>query len=121
MKEVVSERNRGESNAKTAVPGRAVEGAAKKASQIAIALQYEPGRDAAPRVIATGKGAVAEQIIAIAFANGVKVREDADLAEILSVLEVDSIIPLEVLATIAEILAYVYRANGAVIPGMKSQ
>ena len=50
-----------------------------------------------------------------------KVREDADLAEILSVLEVDSIIPVEVLATVAEILAYVYRANGAELPEMRPQ
>ena len=47
-----------------------------------------------------------------------KVREDADLAEILSVLEIDSVIPVEVLATVAEILAFVYRANGAEMPEM---
>ena len=102
----------------TAVPSRSTEYAAKKARQIAVALHYEPEREFAPRVVATGKGAVAEQILAIAFANGVKVREDADLAEILSALEVDSVIPVEVLATVAEILAFVYRANGAEMPEM---
>ena len=65
----------------------------------------------APRITATGKGAVAEQILEIAFASGVKVREDADLAEVLGALDVDSIVPTEALATVAEILSYVYRAN----------
>ena len=114
-------RDAGKSEIEQAVPSQTTESAAKKARQIAIALQYEPGRESAPRVVATGRGAVAEQILAIAFANGVKVRQDADLAEILSVLEVDSIIPVEVLATVAEILAYVYRANGAELPEMRPQ
>ena len=65
------------------------------------------------RVSATGRGAVAEQIIAIAFDHGVRVREDADLAEILAALDVDSPIPLGALSTVAGILTYVYRANGA--------
>jgi flagellar biosynthesis protein len=80
---------------------------------VAVALSYEPGRDNAPRVVASGSGALAEQILAIAFANGVKVREDADLAEILAAIEVDFEIPVEVFAAVAEILVYVYRANGA--------
>lgn len=83
---------------------------------IAVALDYEPVRDAAPKVVATGKGAVAEQILEIAFAHGVKVREDADLAELLSAVDIDTEIPLEALAAVAEILAYVYRANGQMPP-----
>jgi len=67
----------------------------------------------APRVIAAGRGTVAEQILALAFANGVKVREDADLAELLSAVDLDSEIPLEAFTAVAEILSYVYRANGA--------
>ncbi len=80
-------------------------------SQVAVALRRDPDRDQAPRITATGRGAVAEQILAIAFAHGVKVREDADLAEALATLELDSPIPPAVFATVAEILAYVYRAN----------
>ena len=79
---------------------------------IAVALADEPESPSAPRVVAGGRGAVAEQIIQIAFANDVRVRQDADLAQILSAVEVDSEIPLEALAAVAEILAYVYRANG---------
>ncbi len=77
----------------------------------AAALEHVEGRGESPRVIAAGQGALAEKIVAIALANGVKVREDADLAEILAALEVDSPIPDAALATVAEILAYVYRAN----------
>lgn len=79
----------------------------------AVALQYERGIDDAPRVVATGKGALAEQILAIADAQGIKVRKDADLIEILSTLEVDSVIPLEAFAAVAEILSYVYAANAS--------
>lgn len=90
-----------------------LEGLDARRRQIAVALQYDQRRGALPRVTASGAGAVAEQILAAAFAAGVKVREDADLAEILAAVEVDSEIPLEALAAVAEILSYVYRANNA--------
>jgi flagellar biosynthesis protein len=81
---------------------------------LAIALSNETADpEAPPRIVATGRGAIAEEIVSIALAHGVKVREDADLAQILSILEVDSIVPVEVLATVSEILSYVYRANAA--------
>lgn len=81
-------------------------------SSLAIALQGEGS--ARPRVVASGRGALAEQILEIAFANDVKVRSDADLAEILAAVDVDSEIPLAALATVAEILSYVYRAEQGV-------
>lgn len=77
----------------------------------AAAIEYERGSDNAPKVTASGRGAIAEQILAIAFERGVKVREDAELAEILSLLEVDSPIPVEAFTAVAEILAYVYKVN----------
>jgi flagellar biosynthesis protein len=67
----------------------------------------------APRVVASGRGAVAEQILQIAFERGVKVRTDSDLAEILAAVEVDSEIPLAALAGVAEILRYLYRTDGS--------
>ncbi len=79
----------------------------------AVAIEYERGKDNAPRVTASGKGAIAEQILAIAFERGIKVREDAELVEILSLVEVDSPIPLEAFGAVAEILALVYQANAA--------
>jgi flagellar biosynthesis protein len=82
---------------------------------IAIALDAK-GRDGnarpkSPRVVATGRGPVAEQILAIAFEKGVPVREDSDLAQILAAVELDAEIPIDALAAVAEILSYVYRAN----------
>lgn len=79
---------------------------------IAIALDAK-GKSGirSPRVVATGRGPVAEQILAIAFEKGVPVREDADLAQILAAVELDAEIPIDALAAVAEILSYVYRAN----------
>lgn len=79
---------------------------------VAVALDYkQPGGVRTPRVAASGRGAVAEQILAIAFAKGVPVREDADLVEILSTVDVDSEVPIDALAAVAEILSYLYRHN----------
>ena len=47
----------------------------------------------------------------MAFANGIKVRKDTDLTEILMAVEVESEIPLEAFAAVAEILNYIYRIN----------
>lgn len=79
---------------------------------VAVALDAK-GRSGAksPRVVATGRGPVAEQILAIAFEKGVPVREDADLAQILAAVELDAEVPIDALAAVAEILSYVYRAN----------
>ncbi|HMA50245.1 MAG TPA: EscU/YscU/HrcU family type III secretion system export apparatus switch protein [Magnetospirillaceae bacterium] len=79
----------------------------------AVALSYRPDQgDEAPRVVASGKGELARRILDLAFAAGVKVREDADLVEILAAVDVDSQVPLEALMAVAEILTYVYVANG---------
>lgn len=79
--------------------------------KMAIALGYDAGADEAPKVMAKGQGFLAEQIIQIALANGVEIKEDADLAMVLSTLEVDMTIPVEVFAAVAEILSYVYKVN----------
>ncbi|MBL4740027.1 MAG: EscU/YscU/HrcU family type III secretion system export apparatus switch protein [Sneathiella sp.] len=78
---------------------------------VAIALSHEKGSEKAPVVTATGHGELAEQILNIAFENGVKVREDADLAQILSEVDVDTPIPLEAFAAVSEILSYLYRVQ----------
>ena len=88
------------------------DGNRRRKDTIAVALNYEAHGNNAPTVVAGGRGAIAEQILEIAFANGVRVREDADLAELLSTLDIDSEIPTEAFAAVAEILIYVYRANG---------
>ena len=84
--------------------------------QKAVALSDKDKSGARPRVVASGQGGVAEQIIQLAWANDIKVREDADLVEILSAIDVESEIPIEAFAAVAEILSYVYRANAGLIP-----
>ena len=80
---------------------------------VAVALSYAPtDQDGAPKVVATGRGWFAEKILEIAFANDVKVREDPDLAEMLAAVDLDSEIPVEAFIAVAEILRYVYAANG---------
>lgn len=79
----------------------------------AVAVKAPNAKDisAPSRIVAKGQGALADQILALAFATGVKVREDADLVEVLEAIEIDSEVPLHALAAVAEILSYVYRAN----------
>ena len=84
----------------------------RRKQPIAVALEYEPDGEQAPVIVASGRGTLAEQILQIAFANGIKVREDASLAELLSLIDIDTEIPVEAFAAVAEILIYVYRANG---------
>ena len=84
---------------------------------VAVALHQAKEADRAPKVVAAGRGTTAVQILEIAFAKGIKVREDADLAQLLSAVDEDSEIPLDAFAAVAEILVYLYRANGKAPPG----
>ncbi len=77
----------------------------------AVAIKYDKEQHDAPHIIASGKGLIAEQIISLALANDIKVRKDEDLVELLSKIEIDSVIPLEAFTAIAEILSYIYKAN----------
>ena len=81
----------------------------------AAALSDESQNGKFPRVVARGSGTFAEQILEIAWSNDIKVREDADLAEVLTAIDVDSEIPIEAFAAVAEILSYIYRANAGLI------
>jgi flagellar biosynthesis protein len=79
---------------------------------VAVAIKGEEGKPDSPaKIIASGRGKLAEQILALAFAKGIKVREDADLAELLVKLDLDTPIPCEAIVAVAEILARVYEAN----------
>ncbi len=77
----------------------------------ASALGYDPKKDEAPVVLATGKGLIAQQIIELAKANGIPIREDPILAEALAGVTVGDPIPPELYALVAEVLAYIYRIN----------
>ncbi|RMF10195.1 MAG: flagellar protein FhlB [Alphaproteobacteria bacterium] len=95
---------------KTRLPTDESEQNRRKRSK-AVALKGDGTLDTPPIVSAVGFGKNAEQILDIAFANELKVRRDADLAEILAAMEVDSPVPLEALEAVAEILTYVYGLN----------
>ncbi len=84
--------------------------------KIAVAIKGSLGKnpDSPPQVIASGYGKLAEQILEMAFQKGIKVRADADLAELLATLDLDTPIPSEAIVAVAEILAKVYEANGKI-------
>ena len=73
---------------------------------VAIAVRYRSGDDPAPRVTAAGTGSVAERILELAREHGLPLREDPDLVEALSVLDLNSLIPAELYDVIAEVLAW---------------
>ena len=88
----------------------------KTEDAIAVALQQVSEVDRAPKVVASGRGIIAEQILEVAFSMGIKVREDADLAQVLSAVNEETEIPVEAFAAVAEILVYLYQANNETPP-----
>lgn len=84
-----------------------------KRRKLATALDYDVRADAAPRVVAAGKGLVAERILEIAREHDVPIRQDALLAEALSVLGIGDTIPRELYQAVAEVLAFVYRLDAS--------
>ncbi len=85
----------------------------KSRRQAAVALKaYGIDEKDLPEITASGYGKLAEKIVKLAFENGVNVREDKALAQILAAIEVDSEIPSEAIVAVAEILSYVYKVNG---------
>ena len=78
------------------------------ARQQAVALAYAEG-DAAPRIIAKGRGVIAEQIIARAQENEVFVHESHELVALLMQVDLDSQVPPALYQAVAEILAWLYR------------
>jgi flagellar biosynthesis protein len=84
----------------------------KLSRQTAVALQEGSSQGDLAKIIASGRGHIAEQILQLAFENGIPVREDSALAEMLAEIDIDSPIPSEAFMAVAEILSYVYRASG---------
>ena len=76
------------------------------ADKTAVAISYEPG-EAAPKILATGKGKVAEKIIETAKENKVPTYKDNKLASTLSKLQIGDMIPPELYEVVAEILVFV--------------
>jgi flagellar biosynthesis protein len=74
----------------------------------AVAISYSE-KEPAPRVVAKGKGEIAERIISIALENNIPIQEDRVLASALSQVDLEEAIPPELYSVVAEILAFVYR------------
>ncbi|MBO4337404.1 MAG: EscU/YscU/HrcU family type III secretion system export apparatus switch protein [Lachnospiraceae bacterium] len=72
----------------------------------AVALTYDPDSDA-PKVVASGKGVIADRIIEEAKDNKIPIHKDSKLAETLSKLEIGEMIPPELYEVVAEILVFV--------------
>ena len=79
--------------------------------RLAAAVKYDPRKDAAPVLAAKGRGFLADRIIDIAKKNRIPIKEDPNLVEILSKLEIDEQIPPVLYKAVAEILAFVYSLN----------
>ncbi len=77
----------------------------------AVALKYDAQLNSAPVVKAKGIGKIADKIIKIAKENGIPIKQDSDLTELLMQIDLNKEIPPELYKVIAEVFAYVYRLN----------
>ncbi len=77
----------------------------------AVALTYDTG-DAAPRIVAKGRGLIAREIIERAREAGVFVHESPELVGLLMQVDIDDRIPPQLYVAVAELLAWLYRVEG---------
>ena len=80
----------------------------KEAIKKAAALQYDKEKDHAPYVTAHGSGETAKNIIKIAEQNGIPIKKDEDLVNMLSQIELNQEIPVELYKAVAEIFSFIY-------------
>lgn len=78
----------------------------KEEEKIAVAIQYEP-EEIAPRIVATGKGYLADKITNVAKEESIPIHQDSSLATTLSKLQLNDYIPKELYDVVAKILVYV--------------
>ena len=84
----------------------------KDARKTAVALKNDPNLPDLPEIAAIGHGHWAEKILELAYASDIPVREDAELTDILALLEEEHEIPVEAIMAVAEILSYIYAFEG---------
>jgi len=87
--------------------------------QMAVALAYQSG-ESAPKVVARGRGIIAQAIIDRAKEHGIFVHESQDLVGLLMQVELDEHIPPELYLAVAELLAWIYRLEHREIPANPS-
>lgn len=76
--------------------------------QTAVALTYGKNQGA-PKVVAKGRGLIAQAIIERAIQHGIFVHESEDLVGLLMKVELDQEIPPQLYLAVAELLAWLYR------------
>jgi flagellar biosynthesis protein len=81
-------------------------------SPLAVALHYDKSAVPVPRVVAKGRGATGEAILALAREHGVPIEENAMLAEALAQVEIGDDIPDALYRAVAEVLIFILRASG---------
>ncbi|WP_169784149.1 FlhB-like flagellar biosynthesis protein [Campylobacter curvus] len=77
----------------------------------AVALGYNREKNSAPKVLATGSGEIANKIISLAREHEIPIKEDPDLIEILSKVEIDQEIPPNLYKAVAEIFSFLYKVT----------
>lgn len=77
----------------------------------AVALSYDPNSTSAPKVVATGKGKIAENILEKAKQHDIPIQEDPSLVEILGQLNINESIPEELYKAVSEVFAYIYQID----------
>lgn len=77
----------------------------------AVALRYDQEQNQAPKVVATGKGMIAENVIEKAKENNIPILEDESLVELLAELNINETIPEELYQAVAEVFAFIYQAD----------
>lgn len=87
--------------------------------QKAAAVGFDPSKDVAPKILAKGKGALAEQIIKIAQEHNVAIEQNSELVDILTLLEVDQYIPIEIYSIMAQILSEIGMFNDEISANTK--
>ena len=80
-------------------------------------MEYDRGRLPAPVVTASGRGEVAERILAVAREHRVPICDDPQLAEMLSTLDLGQVIPPELYTVVAEVFAWVYHLEKVMSDG----
>lgn len=78
---------------------------------LAVALHYEKGTRDAPRVVAKGRGLVADRIVQLAQENDIVIEANPALAEALGGIELDETIPLELYEAVAVVIGYVLQVG----------
>jgi flagellar biosynthesis protein len=85
-----------------------------KTPTLAVALQYDKSAVPVPRVIAKGKGASGEAIVALAREHGIPIEENVLLAQALAQVEIGEDIPEALYRAVAEVLIFILRASGTI-------